>query len=139
MKKILVALFILFAFAGCNDKRVELVTVNAAAYLDGTQTTGNFALLKADQVAIFTGEDALDRYFATVQTNSKVAVKDFTAKALPGEYVLAIQLKEGNPGVLYKTYTYNYITLSNATNPVKYVMQFKTGAAVTFQPWVDRK
>ena len=139
MKKLLPVLFIVFAFVGCKRQAVELVTINASAYLDGNKAIGNFALLKPEQVGIFSDEDALDRFFATVQVNSKIAITEFSEKVIPGEYILVIQLKDGNPGVLYKTYTYNFITTTGSSARSNYVMQFQTGRTMEYQPWVDKK
>ncbi len=139
MKKFLALLFVVFAFSACNDERVELVTINASAYVDNSKAIGNFAILSPTQSPIFEDDGALDRYFATIQENSKVGITDFTAKVLPGEYVLVIQLKDGNPGVLYRTYTYNFITLRGSSARTNYVMQFQSGRTSFYQPWVDRK
>lgn len=139
MKRFLTLLFIVFVLTGCNDKRVELVTINASAYVDANKATGNFAIFSPNQADIFSDEGAVDRYFATIQQNAKTAVTDFSAQVLPGEYVLVIQLKDGNPGVLYRTYTYNYITTRGTAARSNYVMQFQTGRTLTYQPWVDRK
>lgn len=139
MKKFLTLLFVVLVFAGCNDKNVELVTINASAYVDNVKAVGNFALLSPNQTTVFADDGALDRYFATIQENSKVGVTDFTTKVLPGEYVLVIQLKDGNSGILYRTYTYNYITTRGANAKFNYVMQFESGRTTFYQPWIDRK
>jgi|GEM_PF-6721061 len=139
MNKFLGLLCVVFVFAGCNDKRVDLVTINVSAYVDANKAVGNFALLSPNQSGIFSDEGAIDRYFATIQQNAKTAITDFSAEVLPGEYVLVIQLKDGNTGVLYRTYTYNYITTRGTPSRLNYVMQFKSGRAYTYQPWLDRQ
>ena len=139
MKKFLALLLVVFVFAGCNDKPVELVTINASAFVDNTKAIGNFAIVSPNQSAIFAYDGAVDRFFATVQQNSKLGVTDFTAQVLPGEYVLIIQLKDGNPGVLYRTYTYNFITTRGPSAKLNYVMQFQSARTTFYQPWVDRK
>ena len=139
MKKILALLFIVFAFTNCNDKPVALVTINASAYVDANKVAGNFAIFTPTQAGIFADEGAVDRYFATIQQNAKTGITDFSAKVLPGEFVIVIQLKNINTGLLNNTYTYNYITVGNTSAPSNYVMQFQSGRLVAFQPWVDKK
>ncbi|PJJ84108.1 hypothetical protein [Mucilaginibacter auburnensis] len=139
MKKILALLFVVLVFAGCNDKRVELVTINASAYVDDAKAIANFAILTPTETGVFSNDGALDRYFATIQQNTKIGVTDYSTQVLPGEYVLVIQLKDGNPGVLYRTYTYNFITTRGPSAKFNYTMQFRSGKAEFYQPWADRK
>lgn len=139
MKQLVALLFMAFVFAGCNDKRVELVTINASAYVGANKVVGDFAILSTGQAGVFSDEGALGRYFATIQQNSKTQVTDFTAQVLPGEYILVIQLKDISTGAKLNTYTYNFITTRGTATVFNYAMQFQPGLEGYYQPWVDKK
>ena len=130
---------LVWLFAGCNRKDVELATINAAAYIDGNKATANFFLLTPSQTTVIGDEDAIDRYLATKPIYAQYAVTEYTEKVIPGEYILVIQIKEIGAPVLYKTYTYNFITTRGTSAKPKYVMQFTSGSSLAFQPWVDKK
>ena len=138
-KTLLMLLMVIGLFAGCKRKEVELATINAAAYIDGNKATANFVLLTTSQTAVISDEGAIDRYMATTPMYLQNGVMEYSQKVIPGEYILVIQVKDVSAPVLYKTYTYNYITTNGTSTQSKYIMQFASGKALTFQPWVEKK
>lgn len=140
MKYFAYIVFALLLFSSCKKKDLELVTINAVAYVDANKAVANFALIDPNEYRVISSERSVDIYMASKPDHSQISTTDFSMKVPTGEYILIIQLKEGKYGTLSTTYTYNYITTRGVSLKTSYAMQFtKSKPSVFYQPWVDKQ
>ena len=138
--KTLIKIFIVgILFSSCKKKDLELVTVNAVAYVDGNKALANFALINPNDYRVINSDRSVDIYLSSKPDYAQIATTDFNLKVPTGEYILIIQLKEGKYGTLTTTYTYNYITTRGASAKTSYAMQFTKSKQSFYQPWVDKQ